>query len=579
MSTRLNALASILAVLLASPALAAESLPPSAQSGLAQPSLADVYIADIPDVAKFIAEDDKAAGQPFRYGVAVTTAGIRFERGKGSIGERVRLADGRHAWRAAISSPGAKSIDFEFSRLVLPEGAEFYLYNDAFEVVRGPIRAADLAGSERYFSPYVPGDIAFVELVASRDALREAVVEIGSLTHAYRGLWGVDDPLAKSGSCNVDVICPLGDAWRDQIDSVGHYTFRRGSSSYVCTGSLIANTAGTTVPYLLTANHCMSTATVVGSMVVYWNYQSSTCRTPGSSSSGTPLNRSIASHTQSGASLISTSSTSDFTLVRLSTDVPSASNPFWSGWDRRDQAPSSAVGIHHPSGHEMRISAENDPLSIAGYLGATGSGTSHLRVADWDQGTTEGGSSGSGLWNASNKLLVGQLHGGYAACGNNDADWYGRLAISWAGGGSSSTRLSNWLDPNGTGATTLAGYRGGSTPPPNSFFENQTDYAINDNATIESPIAVSGRSGNAPSTLRVGVTIYHTYIGDLKVDLIAPDGSVYVLHNRSGGSADNIITTYTVNASSEVANGTWKLRVNDNANADTGRLDKWSLQF
>jgi hypothetical protein len=171
------------------------------------------------------------------------------------------------------------------------------------------------------------------------------------------------------------------------------------------------------------------------------------------------------------------------------------------------------------------------------------------------------------------------LHGGYAACGNNDADWYGRLAISWAGGGSSSTRLSNWLDPNGTGATTLAGYRGGSTPPPNSFFENQTDYAINDNATIESPIAVSGRSGNAPSTLRVGVTIYHTYIGDLKVDLIAPDGSVYVLHNRSGGSADNIITTYTVNASSEVANGTWKLRVNDNANADTGRLDKWSLQF
>ena len=118
---------------------------------------------------------------------------------------------------------------------------------------------------------------------------------------------------------------------------------------------------------------------------------------------------------------------------------------------------------------------------------------------------------------------------------------------------------------------------GGGTEP--SFFQNTNNYTIADNATIESPISVSGRSGNAPSTLRVAVDIKHTYIGDLKVDLIAPDGSVYVLHNRSGGSADNINTTYTVNASSEVANGTWKLRVNDNASQDTGYIDSWSLTF
>ncbi|KJK47670.1 proprotein convertase P-domain-containing protein, partial [Streptomyces sp. NRRL F-4428] len=72
-------------------------------------------------------------------------------------------------------------------------------------------------------------------------------------------------------------------------------------------------------------------------------------------------------------------------------------------------------------------------------------------------------------------------------------------------------------------------------------------------------------TGNAPATLKVGVKIVHTYIGDLKVDLVAPDGSVYTLHNRSGGSTDNINQVYTVNASSEAANGTWKLRVNDNA--------------
>ena len=75
------------------------------------------------------------------------------------------------------------------------------------------------------------------------------------------------------------------------------------------------------------------------------------------------------------------------------------------------------------------------------------------------------------------------------------------------------------------------------------------------------------------------MTITHTYKGDLKVDLVAPDGSVYVLHNRTGGSADNVIGTFTKNLSSELLNGTWKLRVNDNANGDTGVLDKWSLQF
>lgn len=111
------------------------------------------------------------------------------------------------------------------------------------------------------------------------------------------------------------------------------------------------------------------------------------------------------------------------------------------------------------------------------------------------------------------------------------------------------------------------------------LFANETDYAINDFATVSSPITVSGVSGNAPSDLVVAVDIRHTYIGDLRVDLVAPDGSVYTLHNHTGSGTDNIIRSYTVNASSEVANGTWKLRVNDNAFFDTGRINRWSLQF
>ncbi|MFD5619977.1 S8 family serine peptidase [Streptomyces yangpuensis] len=118
-----------------------------------------------------------------------------------------------------------------------------------------------------------------------------------------------------------------------------------------------------------------------------------------------------------------------------------------------------------------------------------------------------------------------------------------------------------------------------STPPAGKYFENTADVTIGDNTTVESPVTVSGVTGNAPATLKVGVNIAHTYIGDLKVDLVAPDGSVYTVHNRSGSSTDNINQVYTVNASSEVANGTWKLRVNDNAGGDTGKIDSWNLTF
>jgi PKD repeat protein len=110
-------------------------------------------------------------------------------------------------------------------------------------------------------------------------------------------------------------------------------------------------------------------------------------------------------------------------------------------------------------------------------------------------------------------------------------------------------------------------------------YSNTTDVAIADNATVYSTIAVSGRAGSAPNNTLVSVNILHTFSGDLKVDLIAPDKSVYVLHNRTGGSTDNILKTYSVNLSTEQLNGDWKLRVNDNAAGDVGLVDSWSITF
>ncbi|MFJ3975654.1 M28 family metallopeptidase [Streptomyces sp. NPDC090021] len=138
------------------------------------------------------------------------------------------------------------------------------------------------------------------------------------------------------------------------------------------------------------------------------------------------------------------------------------------------------------------------------------------------------------------------------------------------------------LDRNTDAAAYAIWTLGASTPvPPGPSFENTTDVNIPDSpgAAVSSPITVSGVAGNAPATTKVDVNIVHTYRGDLVVDLVAPDGTVYNLHNRSGGSADNIVGSYTVNASSEVANGVWNLRVKDLAAQDVGYINSWRITF
>lgn len=121
----------------------------------------------------------------------------------------------------------------------------------------------------------------------------------------------------------------------------------------------------------------------------------------------------------------------------------------------------------------------------------------------------------------------------------------------------------------------------GEPPTGEGVFSNTADVAIPDGgAAVTSPVSVTGRTGNAPAALQVGVDIKHTWRGDLVVDLLAPDGTAYRLKNSSSGdSSDNVITTYTVNASTEVANGSWKLRVQDIARQDTGYIDSWKLTF
>ncbi len=392
----------------------------------------------MPDRAQLATEDIErtAQGLPYRFAVPEDVAYTPANSGTWQV-----LADGRALWRLRVTVPGAQTLNLGFVRYDVPATARLAIYPAAGGT--GQVYDNDdvrLHG--QLWTPVLRADDIVVELVVAADERGLVELELGTVGKGYRGFG--TDPEAKSGACNIDVVCPEGDDWRNEIKSVAAYGF---GGSRICTGSLLNNTALDERPLFLTAHHCNLTDLRAPTLVVYWNYDSPVCDQHGGGD---------ITQTQSGSTVLADFLTTDFTLVELD-DIPTAEfDVRYAGWDRRSVDPSSSVGIHHPQGDEKSISKDHDPATTTNYLGdvATGNGT-HLRVGAWEEGTTEDGSSGSPLFNQDHQV-VGQLHGGYASCTNTDAaDWYGRLSVSWDGGGTAETRLSDWLDPLGNGAETL----------------------------------------------------------------------------------------------------------------------------
>jgi len=360
-------------------------------------------------------------------------------------------AGAERVWRLRIRSGGARSLNFGFEHYKLPAGARLFLYAPDRGSLRGPFTAQDNEVHGQLWTPIVLGEETVLELNLPAAAAADVELRLSRVNHGFRDFGA--PPALRSGSCNVDVVCPQGDAWRSEIRSVA--VISTGGSTF-CTGFLVNNTAQDFKPYFMTARHCGLSSSNAASLVAYWNYFNSTCRPPGSSASGGPGDGSLAQF-NTGSFWRAEYIQSDFELVELDDPPSQTFNVHWAGWNRSSADPTSAVAIHHPNTDEKRISFENQALTTTSYFGnaSPGDGT-HLRVADWDLGTTEPGSSGSPLFDP-NHRVIGQLHGGSAACGNDLADWYGRFSRSWTGGATNSSRLSNWLDPIGSGAVTLDG--------------------------------------------------------------------------------------------------------------------------
>ena len=357
-------------------------------------------------------------------------------------------------WRLVIESPNAYSINLGFTSYSMPEDGKLFIYTDDYEYVVGPFTDEDNEEHGQLWSPIIPGKRITVEVNVPTSSVADLTLVLKKINQAYLDITKLSEEAnsLKSGSCNFDVVCPQGDAWRSQIQSVAVYST---GGSLFCTGAAINNTENDKRPFFLTANHCGINSSNAPSVVAYWNFQNSTCRASGSSASGGSGNGSL-SQFNSGAILRASYSISDMTLIEFDDPVLSSANVFFSGWNRANSTFSSAVAIHHPNVDEKRISFENNPVTISGYLSGAGSGSTHIRVADWDLGTTEPGSSGSPLFDPQRRI-IGQLEGGFAACGNDAPDWYGRIHTSWTGGSSNSTRLQNWLDPNNSGVIAIGG--------------------------------------------------------------------------------------------------------------------------
>ena len=408
------------------------------------------------DIKEAVRQDRRRHGGPHRFAIR-RPVDIRPD----DFGTWERLDDDTLLWRLQITSPDAVSLNLGFAEYHMPASGRLFIYSADERSVLGPFTHKDNRPYGRLYTPVIESDEIVIELTVRESEASTVRLRLEAINHGYRDMQpeSKNYTMGASGACNVNVACTDGDPWRNQSRAVAMYQVSGSIGSVTCTGTLINNTAEDDRPYFLTAFHCFdevdgrsdcnisNTSTIAASTIVYWNYQAGTC-------SGTTGSKSLY---QAGSVYRAGYCDSDFALLELDRVPVSSAEVFYAGWDRGAAAPGSAATIHHPSGDIKKISVEHHPLSVTAFGGTVspGDGT-HLRVANWDVGTTESGSSGCALFNSAGRI-VGQLHGGDASCYNKLPDWFGRFYTSWTGGGTAATRLRDWLDPVNSGVLTLDG--------------------------------------------------------------------------------------------------------------------------
>ncbi len=475
-------------------------LPPSFNQVALRKSIPQ-YAATISfNVEKLKAEDAKleASGRPLRA-LEIIPVALDME----NSGEWTTLSNGQRIWRLTVNAPGAIATMLYYKDFYIPAGGKLFIYNPEHTQILGAYTSRTnpkgaefatelVAGGElilEYAEPLMDAlvDIPSLgslevsrstEITPSRMEVQKSKprISISGIGYGYNHIqvWNkpgnelrADANFNRSAACMVNINCPEGADWQHHKKGVARTITQIGSGGFLCSGTMINNTAGNLDALYLSAHHCFKDGLNQGNalfntMIFYFNWEQPGCERTAIE----PTNV----NTWTGAQLlvdIDISGGSDGSLLRLNNGgtIPESYNLFYNGWDRRNTPAQSGVGIHHPKGDIKKISTFSAPATTTSWTSllddnSTVHGASN---AHWNvkfvatangHAITEGGSSGSPLFNEEGRV-VGTLTGGNSSCTQPNGDnKYGKLWYHWD---QAAAKMAPYLDPDDTGASFIDG--------------------------------------------------------------------------------------------------------------------------
>ncbi len=348
-------------------------------------------------------------------------------------------------WRIGFTSLNASSLSITFDPFYLKPGCKIFVYSSDGKKVLGAFTFRNIYKTGLLAISSIPCDSLIVELQLSSGIKDFGELKISSVSvgfpHDIADKIVEDEYFGWSADCHVDINCISDSAVQLQKYSTCRLVIENRNGRIRCTGTLLNNTGGDAIPYVLTAGHCIKDEYSANRTIVYFDYESPYCEGPDGEI------KSI-----SGSELRSRADNLDFALIELNEKPPVDFSPLYSGWDASGDNLDTCYSIHHPEGDVKKYCDNTDAVQQGSF--SPFDEYTHWLIPEYNMGTTESGSSGAPLFDASNRL-VGTLTGGGQECTQYIYDYYQRMSNSWFDYLASDKQLKHWLDPDNTGSLSM----------------------------------------------------------------------------------------------------------------------------
>ena len=416
------------------------------------------------------------------------------------------IDNGIYTYLLGVESSGAYGIGFIFDDFYLSENSTLFIYDEDRTMFLGAFTSENNKDSFILPTSIIKDERVIIELNIPEDELGTTRLNIGSLIHDYEDIMGYfsHSPGSTREDCNINVACPEGDNFQDQINGTIRVTMGGG----LCSASVVNNTLNDRTPYVLFADHCVSGST--SGYVFHFNYQSDTC-----SGTNGQLDQSV-----SGSTLLASediNSGPDFALLEMTSNIPDSYNPFYVGWSRVSLPPQDAVGVHHPGAGIKKISQEGTSVNANGYYWEF----------QYNDGRVIPGSSGSPFFDE-NKRQVGicsYIYTNYCDpspdcyCDQQYTHGYGRFDLAWDLG------LSSYLDPLNTGVNGIDGISISGLSIIHDAFED---------ISFDDPSILTDMYGNSSIIFSANVTAYTGVVEGVELYYNLGDGFIATEMQQDG---------------------------------------------